>query len=397
MLSSRQFLVLAYVALPAAFIAGNLLWRLPGTGPAVRWPDFQRAPAESSGAPVAKLDLPRLRQSVNRLPSVSFMRQAGNSVRISCGQQLSWCIWGDRNPPMLFHSVELWVSEGLGPPENRQRVEDALVTIRKYHAQLSQEGWTLVVLPVPTKLSIYSDLCSWPRWDKDPLTRRPVPADRADEIYDALLAGMNRDRIPAIDLRTIYREHRAAHPTELLYPPGETHWSGIGLKIAADAVAERVSALTGIPRRTFVPSYLSVEEVSDMSAGCNPLPQWLSRLAPFYTYRARLVNGAEGRGFIYPQNPTSLLVLAGTSYSGQYTWHIGEPVGLAWVLGMQLEECEFQNGAQAGHGSYAAFASFLAERNAKVADFSRRRGLNQFTKVVVWEFPVRDLASLAGQ
>ena len=394
---SRILLVLAYVALPVAFIAGNLLRQPPGTSPAVRWPSFQRAPAEPGGSGVAKLDLPRLRQSVNRLYSVNFMRQAGNSARISCGQQLSWCMWGDRNPPMLFHSVELWVSEGLVPPENRQRVEDALATIRKNHAMLQKEGWTLVVLPVPTKLSLYADLCSWPRMDKDPLTRRPVPTDRADEVYDALLAGLQTEQIPTIDLRTLYRNYRAAHPTELLFPPGETHWSGIGLKVAADAAAERVSALTGIPLRTFAPSYLTVEEVSDMSAGYNPLPQWLSRLAPFYTYRDRLVNGAEGRGFIYAQNPTSLLVLAGTSYSGQYTWHIGEPVGLAWVLGMQLEECEFHNGAQAGHGSYAAFASFLAERNAKATDFARRRGLDRFPKVVVWEFPVRDLASLAGQ
>jgi len=388
-------LVLAYAALPVAFLAGNILSHGVGASPVVRWPQLQWA-VKSGGAPVGRLDVSQARQSVNRLSSFAFMRQAGNSARISFGQQLSWCIWGDRKPTMLFPIGELWVSEGMQVPETRQRVTDALNTIRRHHTQLRQEGWTLVVLPVPTKLSIYADHCSWPRMDKNLLTRQPVASDRGDEVYGALVAGLNSDGIPVVDLQTLYREHRTAHPEEWLYPPGETHWSGIGLKIAADAAAARIAALAGISRRTFRPSYLEVEEVADLCAGYNPLPQWLSRLAPMYNYRDRVVNGGDGLGFIYAQNPTSLLVLAGTSYSGQFTWHIGQPVGLAWTLGMQLEECEFHNGAQAGHGSFAAFAQFLAERHDKAADFARRRNLQQFPKIVVWEFPIRDLAALAN-
>jgi len=298
---------------------------------------------------------------------------------------------------MLFHSVELWVSEGLIPASNQTIVNGAITTILKHHEMLEHEGWKLVVVPVPTKLSIYRDRCDWPVRDKDLLSLHPVVSDKADEIYDRLISELQTAKISVLDLRAVYRTYRSSHPHDLLYPAGETHWSGLGLKLAADATADLVAQAAGIRRRQFTPSYLEVEEVADMTAAYDPLPQWTSRLTSVYKYRTLLVNGDEGKGFQYAQNPTSLLVLAGTSYSGQFTWHIGQPVGFAWVLGTQLEECEFHNGAQAGHGSYAAFAQFLAERHTKEQDFAARRHLTDFPKVVVWEFPVRDLGSLNGR
>lgn len=380
----------AYVLIPLAFISINLATDTAGTGNVTRWPRLEAA----RSAPIAKLDIPLLKQSVNRLPATKLLRQTGNSLRIAFGQQLSWCLWSQTPPPLLFHRVELWASEGLTTAANRKVVETAIATIRRQQEVLHPEGWTLVVVPVPTKLSIYRERSAWPILAKDQLSRRPVPADRADEIYDRLLADLQADQIPVLDLRTVYRTHQADYPADLLYPPGDTHWSGLGLKLAADATAELVAQVTGIKRRSYIPSYLEVKEVGDMAAAFDPLPQWTGPLEPVYEYTDRLVNGEEGKGFLYAQNPSSLLVATGTSYSGQFTWHIGHPVGFAWVLGTQLEETEFHNGAQAGQGSFAAFASFMAERHTKAADFAARRKLTEFPKVVVWEFPVRDLASI---
>jgi hypothetical protein len=137
-----------------------------------------------------------------------------------------------------------------------------------------------------------------------------------------------------------------------------------------------------------------VEEIADIAAAFDPLPFWTSRLTPLYRYQDRLVDGEKGRGFQYASNPTSLLIVAGTSYTGQFTWHIGHPVGFSWVVGGQLEDCEFQNIAQAGRGAYAAFAQFMRDRHNLAETFSRRRALTDVSKVVVWEFPVRDLADI---
>ncbi len=111
----------------------------------------------------------------------------------------------------------------------------------------------------------------------------------------------------------------------------------------------------------------------------------------------RLVNGEQGKGYIYATEPKSLLVVAGTSYTGQYTWLVRQPVGFTWVIGGLLEDCEFQNRPFAGLGSFYAFRRFLDERDAIATDFMRRRHLTTFPKVVVWEFPLLDLAVVIGQ
>jgi hypothetical protein len=389
----RHFLVWAYLLLPAIFISGNMLSLGRHAPQATHWPSLRMTDLNSSHSKVTRLDVDVLRQSMQRLPSARFIRQAGNSLRLFLGQSLSWCVWSKDSPAMLFATVELWVSEGL-TPANQRLVENSLALFRKQHRLLASEGWTLVVVPVPTKLSIYRDRCSWPVMEKNLLTRQPVERDRADEIYDQLINQLRAAGIPAVDLKSLYRQYRVAHPAALLYPAGETHWSGLGMAIAADATAELISNTTGIPRRQFTPSYFPVDEIADIAAAFDPLPFWTSRLTPLYRYQDRLVDGEKDRGFQYASNPTSLLIVAGTSYTGQFTWHIGHPVGFSWVVGGQLENCEFHNNPQAGSGSYAAFAQFMRDRHNLAQTFSSRRALTDFSKVVVWEFPVRDLADI---
>ncbi len=343
-----------------------------------------------------RLDLAAVESSMSRLRSVRAGRQLGNSLRIAFGQRLNWVVWGGRQPLMLFPQSELWVSEGINAGRNREVVDEAAVTARKYAALLKSEGWTLVVVPVPTKLSIHRDLARWPILDKDLLSRDPVSEDRSDEVVDALFQHFERDSVFHVDLRTVYRTHLAAHPGDLMYPPGESHWAGLGIKLAAEATTKTVSQAANVPVRSRVPTYLDVDRIGDMAASFDPFPKWLSRLKPVYSFPDRLVNGEQGKGYIYASEPKSLLVVAGTSYTGQYTW-LGQPVGFTWVIGGLLEDCECQNRPSAGLGSFYAFRQFLNERDAIAKDFAQRTHLTTFPKVVVWEFPLRDLAVLVGQ
>ena len=394
-----KLIVLLYAALPVGFVFTNWAMQSDSDHPSP-WPTFkvtQTRDAEGKHA-VPVLDLHAMKQSINRMPAVTLLRQTGNSLRLFGGQQLSWSIWGTGPEPVLFHSVELWVSEGLASDINRQRVDGAAATVVKYSRILREEGWTILVVPVPTKLSIYPDLVEWPNLEKDPLTRQPIVRDLGDEVYDRFLDHLHEAAIPFLDLRQVYRGYRERNPdAPLLYPAAETHWSGLGLKLAADATAEKVSDLSGIQRRTIEPRYLEIEQVADLAKGYDLLPAWTNRLDGVHQFKDRLVNGDVTRGFIYPSAPDSLMVVVGTSYSGQFTWFKGEPVGFAWVVGGQLIECEFHNGAEAGQGSFVPFASFLQKRHQKVKDFKARRNLKEFPKIIVWEFPIRDLASLVNQ
>ena len=348
-------------------------------------------------AGIPKLDLAAIESSMNRLPAVSLARQIGNSLRIAGGQRLNWVVWGGRQPLMLFPQSELWVSEGINSGGNRQLVDEAASAVRTYAALLKSEDWTLVVVPVPTKLSIHRDLGQWPILDKDLLSREPITEDRSDEIVDALFRHFDEDSVFHVDLRTVYRTYLAAHPGDLMYGPGESHWSGLGIKLASEATAEKVSQVANIPLKVRVPTYLDVDRVGDMAAAFDAHPKWLSGLRPAYSFHDRLVNGERGKGYVYAARPQSLLVVAGTSYTGQYTWLTGQPVGFTWAIGGLLEDCEIQNRPFAGQGSFYAFRRFLDERSAIARDFIQRRHLTTSPRVVVWEFPLRDLGAVIGQ
>lgn len=370
---------------------------------ATHWPDFKTLHEKKPGTEtlfpdgLTVLDLSTLKTSINRLPAISLARQLGNSLRIACGQRLNWVIWGGRNPAMLFPESELWAAEGINAGDNRTIVEGASVTAKKYAALLKAEGWTLIVVPVPTKLSIHREHCHWPIMEKDLLTRRPVTGDRTDEIIDTLFNNFTRDGVNFVDLRAVYRAHLVNHPDDLIFPPGESHWSGLGIQLAAEATAVKVTSVTNITFHPRIPSFLEVDRIGDMVSAFDAYPGWLSRLRPFYHFQDHLVNGEQGKGYTYAPTPKSLLVVAGTSYTGQYTWLIGEPVGFTWVIGGMLNDCEIHNRPVAGLGSFYAFRQFLDEHKALAQDFAQRNALTAFPKVVVWEFPLRDLAVAVGQ
>ena len=294
---------------------------------------------------------------------------------------------------MLFHRAELGIAKGLTDSSVRATMEIAADRIALYSYQLESEGWKVVVVPVPTKLSIYSDLCHWPT-HSDSLSWSPIPVDRADEVYQAFIARLKERGILAVNLALVYQRARTQAPHKLLYPPAETHWSGEGIRVAALASAEKISATAGIKQRNIVPTYFEVSVIGDLAAGFDPLPGWLGRLAPIYRYRDYLVNGAQGIGYIYPANPSAFLVVAGTSYSGHYTGHTGQPVGFPWVTAGYLENTEVHNRSQAGRGSFESFRQFWAERAMLVESFNHRAGPADAPRVLLWEFPLRDIQTI---
>jgi hypothetical protein len=126
-------------------------------------------------------------------------------------------------------------------------------------------------------------------------------------------------------------------------------------------------------------------------------PRFPSRLASLIRFSDRLIVGREESSAAPPQ-PRFLIVVAGTSYSGQYWASIpGVRGDFPFVLSQFLTQVEVQNRARAGRGSYESFAIFQQEADRIAAQFEHRHHLppGSYQKIVVWEFPFRNLRQMA--
>ncbi len=391
-------IVWAYAALAIAFV-GLSAFRMPYRE-GLRHPTlvFVRDQAQDLGGLVPQglwqLDQARLRRSVGRMPSVRLARELGNSIRIAGGQVVEWAIWGGKEPLMLFPDIDLWVTRGL-TPEVEADLGRAAAIIGEHKRRLEAEGWKLVVLPVPVKLGIHRELCQWPVREPSLLSREVIETDKSDDVYRYFRDGLASNGVASVDLNTLYRESVARRPDVLLFVPGDSHWTGEGIRLAADATAGEISRNSSLRARVPVnPTYYEFVHVGDMAKVFDPYPRFLSRLRPAWTFRERLVNGEEGRGYVYPKNPSGLVAAVGTSYTGQYTW-IPQPVGFAWQLGLHLDNAEVRNLPAAGQGSFHAFELFWKKRREIEGEFSSRHGPG-LPRVVVWEFPLRDVPGIVG-
>jgi hypothetical protein len=387
---------LAYVALTLVFLA--LAWTRQPYGEGLRFPSlvFVRDPAQSLGGLVPgglwQLDQARLRSSIARIWPVRLARETGNSIRLAAGQTVEWIVWGGREPLMLFPNIDLWVSRGLTPPVEDE-LRRAAAIIAEMRTRLQAEGWSLIVVPVPVKLGIHRELSHWPVRESSLVSRDPILEDRSDEFYGFFIDALARRHVDSVDLQTLYRDELKRRPGAILYVPSDSHWSGDGIRLAAEATAHAIASHTPIRERMPVnPTFYEFDYVGDLAKAFDPLPRFTSRLEPAWIFHERLMNGESGRGYVYAQKPTALVVAVGTSYTGQYTW-IDQPVSFAWQLGLHLHDTEVQSRPMPGKGSFYAFDQFWKQRNQISRDFASRNGERQ-PKVVVWEFPIRDVRSI---
>jgi len=156
----------------------------------------------------------------------------------------------------------------LEPPESRgayvlpatgvtrsQSVAEAIV---RYRDQLRERGIHLLVVPAPEKPRIYPDQ----------LTQRA--AGRGSDLpspTQALLAELRRQGVETVDLFSLFREAKRAAPNgEALYLARDTHWTPLGARLAADAVAHRMRELGWAPthRRDYATRQVRVERHGDI-------------------------------------------------------------------------------------------------------------------------------------
>jgi hypothetical protein len=272
--------------------------------------------------------------------------------------------------PLLLFTPELELERPSA--EGASRFTANVAAIRGHVSALRQAGAARVLLlPVPTKLSILLAVDPSLRPQVAPLqapgahgpaTGASLDGRRTAEAY-AHLAGAFRDLpgVQVVSLQRLFLE-TAARGGEALFVPEDTHWTSLGVNLAALAVAH---AWRGTEQAELVRAGSLPDRPGDLqNMMALPRGAWF-RTHP-YEEPLHDIRGAAG-----PCAERAFLV--GTSYSTHRAQHLATQIAKA-------AGCPVEDLAQGGKGPVATLEALLRERASQLPG-----------AVVIWEFPFRDV------
>ena len=297
------------------------------------------------------------RDGVSVIPGVDGWRFFAPEVRhLSVGR-----FWGDAAPRV-----------------SRARNADAadpLPAILDFEAQLADLGVALLLVPVPPKSAIYADRLG-------PALDLPSPPPRVDPEHVRFYDTLREHGLDVLDLTDTFLAQRP-HPEGPLYCRTDTHWSGVGAVVAAQAISAHIGPR---PRVTAAEPLRVATRWSDL------------------TIRGDLVNEAEPARIqetlrirtVVPDaggtvDETSPLVLLGDSHNlvfhaggDMHATAAGLPDQLATEVGLPVDLV-----AVRGAGATAARVSLLRRAQRDAGYWSAKR-------LVVWVFAARELTEADG-
>jgi len=245
---------------------------------------------------------------------------------------------------------------------------DPLPAILDFRDQLRQAGIELLLVPVPAKAAVVPGAVPG-------LAAGAARVDGADAEFYTLL------REKGVEVLDLQPELAAAGPDRPAFCKTDTHWSGVGIGIAAARIAERVKALpwyAAVPKQRFGATERATEirgDLQRMLGGDTPAPETLA---------LRFVAGAGGAP-VEPSRESPLLLL-GDSHT--LVFHAGGDMhargaGLPDQLALELGFAVDLVGVR---GSGATPARI---------NLARRKGGLAGKKLVVWSFGARELSEAA--
>ncbi|MBI4598225.1 MAG: hypothetical protein HY737_07500 [Candidatus Omnitrophica bacterium] len=114
--------------------------------------------------------------------------------------------------------------------QHPEDIDRTVRVIRQYHHAMAMRGVQFLFVGNPSKEIVYWDLVP-------PEYRRGL---RPPDFFTQLLPKLEAAGVPTLDLRQVYRE--AGVPQgELVFHLGNTHWNPHGVRLAAKAIAERLT------------------------------------------------------------------------------------------------------------------------------------------------------------
>jgi hypothetical protein len=244
-----------------------------------------------------------------------------------------------------------------------------LVAIVDFQQQLKARGIELVVVPVPPKAAIYPEKIVQ---GFDVGSNDPAPVLR--QFYEELRAS----GIDVLNLSPVLIQNRE-HSRGPVFCKTDSHWSGLGCALAAQAIAEHVRRKLPAPaaRKEYTSDWKEVQISGDLAGllppdARKPGPEKLSVQSV----------SEKGTGAAVEPDPNSPLLLLGDSHTLVYHDFLAERAGLIDQLALELGFAPDLIGTR-GSGATPVRIS-LYRRSLKDPGYLAKK------KVVVWCFAARE-------
>lgn len=285
--------------------------------------------------------------------------------------------------PELRHLAAgpFWGNAVLRPSQNGGKAADPLPAIESFHKQLAERGIKLIVVPVPAKAAVWPDMIS------DAIAAGDDQALPRVDTYDArFYAVLGRAGVEVLDLAPVFLKQRTTEQGPV-YCRTDTHWSGAGLVVAAEAVAKRIKAVEGYEAPAENPYEVQWDEVEITGDMVGMLPEGAAKPGP-ERLKLRFVSKPD-EGAPEPDESSPVL-LVGDSHT--LVFHAGGdlhakgaglPDQLAYELGVPVD-------LLGTRGSGATTVRIDLYRRCQ-----RDAGYLAGKKVVVWCFAARDFTESA--
>ncbi len=262
--------------------------------------------------------------------------------------------------------AEFWGEAARGG--SRGKPADPLPAILDFHRQLKERGIELVLVPVPPKAAIYPEKFSAAAG----VTIAAAPYLRA--FYEQLRAG----GVDVLDLTPVFIANRE-HERGDVFCQTDSHWSGVGTMLAAQAIAERVKTKlpAAAPRREYVTEWKETAISGDLVAllgrdVAKPTPE---RIA------LRLI-AEKGSGAAVKPDPNSPVLVMGDSHTLVFSEFLAQRAGLIDQLAAEIGFAPDLIGTR-GSGATAVRVSLFRKARSDAGYLAKK-------KVVVWCFAARE-------
>jgi len=266
------------------------------------------------------------------------------------------------------------------PVSNFYAESRPLQAIIAFHQALKEQGVDLILLPIPGKSSIYPEYLS-KRYK--PSFGPPVNI-YADEFFQKV-----RDEgIQVIDPASVLWKAKESSQDELLYLEQDTHWSPKGMKIVARYISDKILAggwMKGVSQKSYKTQQVEVRRYGDLYDMLN-IPKGHGCYEPMSIKTEKIIDSKTGEPC--KRDERCPIVLLGDSFVNVFSasemgW--GENAGLAehlsLNLGIPIDVIAINDGGATGSREQLA----------------RRPNALAGKKLVIWQFPTRDLTNPESQ
>lgn len=260
----------------------------------------------------------------------------------------------------------------LAKPETKRTgadTNDPVAAIVHFRDELAARGFELLVVPAPNKETIYPDrLVTGGKF-----TRAKI-ALRTREVLTKLRGA----KVEVVDLFQEFNDARKSDEGTPLYLAQDTHWSPRGVRIAAQAVASRLTELGWIRRGNveFKQREVGVERVGDILQMLQS-PKIQQRIAPEKVGCMQVLRGQNGE--MYKDDPNAEVLVLGDSFMRIYQQDPPTSAGFVAHLAKELKQPVLSLVNDGGG------ATLVREELCARPLYLRHK------RVVIWEFVERDI------